>query len=367
MFDKKNINQLKDYLKKLKKQKMTPVIVRAIIRIKALIAYYKGNSIKNISQCFDINEKSLKAWIKNFEIGGVETINDEKRSGRPVKLPKEQQEELKKMIEENKNRVWVSRHIYNYLIISYGIIYSVKYLPELLNKLGMSYHKTVHFLIKRDNEKRREWIQKKLPEIYREKIEAGWRIFYQDEVGFQTDGTLTYTWGTRGEKIEIENYGRHGRVNLIGAFELGTGIFYGILTSFGVNAMRFRRFICHLKREMRTDKILLICDNARFHKAKWLTQWIAAQSEWLRLEFLPAYSPDFNPIERLWKWMKGEFTHNKCWKTKKALYKYLSDIISKISSYADSLKSVMNKENKRFEEICRHYEVPVIPQFDMAA
>jgi len=32
-----------------------------------------------------------------------------------------------------------------------------------------------------------------------------------------------------------------------------------------VNAMRFRRFICHLKHEMRTDKILLICDNASFH------------------------------------------------------------------------------------------------------
>ena len=57
----------------------------------------------------------------------------------------------------------------------------------------------------------------------------------------------------------------------MGAFELGTGLFYGVQTSFKVNAMRFRRFICHLKHEMRTDKILLICDNASFHKAKWLT------------------------------------------------------------------------------------------------
>jgi putative transposase len=94
---------------------------------------------------------------------------------------------------------------------------------------------------------------------------------------------------------------------LIGAFESGTGLFYDVQTTFKVNAMRFRRFIRHLKRQMRTDKILLICDNARFHKAKWLTAWAEAQKEWLYLAFLPAYSPDFNPIERLWRWMKTEY------------------------------------------------------------
>jgi len=150
------------------------------------------------------------------------------------------------------------------------------------------------------------------PEIYRKKIEEGWRIFYQDEVGIQTEGTLGHTWGPRGKKTEIKNYGRHGRMNLIGAFELGTGIFHGVMTSFRVNAMRFRRFICHLKRVMRGEKILFICDNASFHKAKCLTEWVERNKAWLKIEFLPAYSPDFNPIECLWRWLKTEFTHNKC-------------------------------------------------------
>jgi len=101
----------------------------------------------------------------------------------------------------------------------------------------------------------------------------------------------------KGETIEIDNYGRRGRMNLIGAFELGTGQFYGVLTSFRVNAQRFRRFLCHLKREMRTDKLILICDNASFHKAKWFKQWYQQQTDWLHIEFLPGYSPDFNPIE----------------------------------------------------------------------
>ena len=44
-----------------------------------------------------------------------------------------------------------------------------------------------------------------------------------------------------------------------------------------------------LKKEMRTEKILLICDNASFHKAKWLTEWVETNSNWLQLRFLRIY------------------------------------------------------------------------------
>jgi transposase len=47
------------------------------------------------------------------------------------------------------------------------------YLPQLLKKLGLSFHKAETTLIKRDSEKCRVWIQETLPEIYRKKIEAG--------------------------------------------------------------------------------------------------------------------------------------------------------------------------------------------------
>jgi transposase len=311
--------------------------------------------------------KSLKKWIKKFETYGVGELEDKEREGRPRKLEEDKLKELKEIIEKQNQRIWVARHIHELLVLTFGVVYSVKYIPELLKQIGLSYHKAVHHLIKKNNEKRRQWIQEKLPEIYGKKIEEGWRIFYQDEVGFQSEGTLGYTWGPKGKKIEIANYGRHGRMNLIGALELGTGKFYGVLTSFRVNAMRFRRFIVHLKREMRTDKILLICDNASFHKAKWLTEWVKMQKEWLILEFLPAYSPDFNPIERLWRWMKTEFIHNKCWKNKKALKQDLLKILAEMPLHADALKSLMKKENERFETICEYYQVPFVEQFNIAA
>ncbi len=345
----KALNKLRTQLRKVKKQKNpSPSTIRTIIRLKALIAYYKGNNITLIASCYDFSEKSLKNWIKRFESFGGDSMEDDPRNGRPTKLPQKEREELIKMIEENSQKVWIARYVYHILATSFNVVYSVKYIPELLKKLGLSFHKAIHFLVRKDSEKRKEWIKERLPKIYEERIKNGWRIFYQDEVGFQTEGTLAYTWGKKGKKIEIKNYGRHGRMNLIGAFELGTGVFHGIITSFMVNACRFRRFICHLKRKMRTDKILLICDNASFHKAKWFTEWEKSQGSWLKLEFLPAYSPDFNPIERLWRWMKTAFIHNKCWKTKGLLKKYLREVLVKLPSYREDMKSLMKKENERF-------------------
>ena len=328
--------------------------IRGLLRVKALIAYYKGISPSVIAQCYEINEKTLKHWVDRFENGTP--LDDLPRSGRPSKLPEEKQEELRQMIAGQNQRVWVARHVYTLLLTTFQVCYSVRYLPEFLRNLGFSFHKAVHTLIRCDNEKRKKWIQETLLALYADKIKHGWRIFFQDEVGFQTEGTLAYSWGPQGEKIDIPNYGRHGRVNLIGAFELGTGTFYGVLTQFRVNAMRFRRFLCHLKHEMPTDKIMLICDNASFHKAKWLTKWVATQKEWLRLAFLPAYSPDFNPIERLWRWIKSEYLHNRCWKSLANLKTYMVEIMEKIKQKPAELTSVMHQEIQRLNAVFAFYE-----------
>jgi transposase len=330
--------------------------VRSILRVKTLIAYYKGMSPEVIAECYEITQKTLKNWVKRFE--SDEQLDDFPRSGRPCKLPKEKQEELRQKIKEQNQRIWVARHVAALIMSMFQVCYSVAYLPEFLRKLGLSFHKALHELIKRDNEKRKQWIQETILELYADKVKEGWRIFFQDEVGFQTEGTLAYTWGVKGEKIEIKNYGRHGRVNLMGVFELGTGTFYGILTQFRVNSCRFRRFLCHLKHEMRTDKIMLICDNARFHHAKWLTEWVSNQKEWLRLEFLPAYSPDFNPIERLWRWIKSEYIHNRCWESQAQLRTYLADVLEKLAHKPDELISVMRAEIQRLNTVFEFYETP---------
>ena len=55
--------------------------------------------------------------------------------------------------------------------------------------------------------------------------------------------------------------------------------------------------------------------------------------------------------------MKTEYTHNRCWASKMQLKKYLQDVLQKIPAQAESIKSVMKKENERYQEICDFYQV----------
>jgi transposase len=352
------LTTLQSAYQQLKKKGLkTNAEVREMLRLKALMAYYQDVPLPTIAKCYGVQLKSLKTWIKRFEAGG--TVAEQARSGRPPKVTAEQLVQLKTAMAEDNQRVWTARHIYFWLKITFSLCLSVRYLPELLRSLGLSYHKAMHILHKKNEAKRKIWIQETLPALHAQAVKEGWRLFYLDETGFQTEGTLAYSWGPKGERIEIKNYGRHGRVNLMGALEFGTGIFYGLLTLFKVKAVRFRRFLCHLKREMRSDKLLLIADNASFHKAKWLQQWYQEQTDWLRLEFLPAYSPDFNPIERLWQWLKEEYTHNHCWNSQAALRKHLQHMLQQLPERTDEIKGCMRLEMERFKDIFDAYETPL--------
>ena len=54
--------------------------------------------------------------------------------------------------------------------------------------------------------------------------------------------------------------------------------------------------------------IHVFCDNARYYRNKAVLEYLKTSK--IRLHFLPPYSPNLNPIERLWKWMKERVIYN---------------------------------------------------------
>ena len=59
--------------------------------------------------------------------------------------------------------------------------------------------------------------------------------------------------------------------------------------------------------------IHVFLDNARYHHAKLVQQWLARSGCRVRLHFIPSYCPHLDPIERLWGLMHRHCTHNKCY------------------------------------------------------
>jgi transposase len=81
-------------------------------------------------------------------------------------------------------------------------------------------------------------------------------------------------------------------------------------------AESFKVFLQKLLRaRKRRKKILVILDNARYHHARNLRSWLKKNRRHIELLFLPPYSPDLNPIERVWKLARRLCTHNQYFRT----------------------------------------------------
>ena len=74
----------------------------------------------------------------------------------------------------------------------------------------------------------------------------------------------------------------------------------------------------------------VVWDGAPYHRAKLVTQ--AASALGIRLQPLPAYSPDFMPVEHLWQWLREELTYHTCYDSQQELIDAVADFQNQINA-----------------------------------
>ncbi len=102
-------------------------------------------------------------------------------------------------------------------------------------------------------------------------------------------------------------------------------------------------FIKHLKKVLQTyrdaPKIIMVVDNVPFHHSRKLKEWLKQHPK-LELIYLPPYSPELNPIERVWWWMRKKITHNRYVKSLKERKKIFWQMFSHYLVPNEKLKQV---------------------------
>ena len=122
-------------------------------------------------------------------------------------------------------------------------------------------------------------------------------------------------WAPEQEKLAIEQTSGRQRINVHGAIDLETGRtrMIEVETVDAVSTIRLLESIEAFYPMLALIHVFL--DNARYHHAKLVQDWLSRPDCRIRLHFIPAYCPHLNPIERLWGVMHKHVTHNKCYAT----------------------------------------------------
>lgn len=117
-------------------------------------------------------------------------------------------------------------------------------------------------------------------------------------------------WAKKGQQPLIKTPGGRKGINIIGVVDPATGrVFAEFVDSLKTD--EFQRFLQQVLAEFGgLHKIWIILDNARVHHAKALQLFLQEVQGALELIYLPSYSPDLNVIERLWRLLRKEVTHN---------------------------------------------------------
>lgn len=126
-------------------------------------------------------------------------------------------------------------------------------------------------------------------------------LWFQDETAFWADPPPYRVWAEKGTVPVVPRFNSHARCNVMGAVRPTGGDALTLIVSHG-NARIMQIFINELHRYLDPKKrTIMIMDNAPFHKKD--------DMEWGKIEplYLPAYSPELNPIEELWLQMKKTF------------------------------------------------------------
>jgi transposase len=255
-------------------------------------------------------------WIAAFLVKRLDSLTYRKSSGRPPKLTKTQRAQLKEVIKAGpqaagfQTACWTSVLIQQVIYQEFGVMYNRHYVCELLHNLGFSYQKAKFVAAGQDANRRRRWMQGRWPRIRRKAKKRRALLLFEDEASFSQGGSLSYTWAPKGQQPIIKTSGKHSTYKVFGAIDFFTGwsFYQGITENF--NSQTYQAYLQKLL-SATSRHIFLIQDGASYHTSKSTKLFFARHRHRITVYQLPSYSPDYNPIEYLWKNVKKQATHNK--------------------------------------------------------
>ena len=303
---------------------------RTCDRIKAVLAYDDGYSYAEISSILLLDNETIRRHIDGYV--HHQKLNTE-NGGSISKLTKDEAQELLAHLDET---IYLHvKDICAYVKQTSKKNYSVSGMTKWLLKNNFC-HKKPHGVPAKANQEKQEAFMKAYAALKAASTEDS-PIYFGDSVHPQHQTQAVYGWIKKGVRKAVKMTACQKRVNIIGAINLATHqVVYQQVDWVNFDSLKiFAIKLCEANPKATT--INLILDNAGYHKSKEFTAFIKTTK--IKIHYLSPYSPNLNPIERLWKVMREKVTYNRYYEKFSEFKKSLLDFFENINGYQEILKS----------------------------
>jgi transposase len=316
---------------------------RAKIKLLAIRLHSLDMPHGQIAAALNISNDTVTSYLKAFRKGGVAELI-ENRHFRPTSSVEAFLDDITRSLSDSP--VATAKEAAHRIKQITGVQLSEDQARRIMKRVGMAYRKTASIPGGADPQMQLIFLQEELIPRLEEAREGKRRVFFVDAAHFVLGAFLGMIWCLT--RVFVRTGCGRQRYSVLGAVETRDHDLVSVRTTGSVNAQTVCELIEKIARKYPTEAITLVMDNARYQRNAKVLECSAHNG--IELLFLPAYSPNLNLIERVWRLVKSRTLRNK----------YFPDFATfrgSIDSFMDSLngtnrhllKSLITENFQTFE------------------
>jgi len=313
-------------------------------RFQAIKLRKKGWKVNDIAEAFGLLRTSVSHWFMKVNRHGIESLKRRKAKGKEPKLTMEDRTKILSWLKQSaidfgfENPLWTGKRVQQLIKKQLGKSLHVTNVREWLRKWNLTNQKPEHLATQRDERTVKRWLKNEWPKIKEHCRRWQAMLYFMDESGVSLTAVMGKTWAPKGKTPVVRTTGRRGGLCVTSAISPAGKMTFRIEKE-KVNADKHIEFLIQIMKQHSNRKIIVIEDNAPSHIAHAVKSFVASQSNRIAIYYLPPYSPELNPDEHVWAYLKAhQLKTHQALTTKelKHLVKRKMQVIQRKSSLIDS-------------------------------
>jgi transposase len=281
------------------------------LRVRAVQALLEGIPASQVSQAYQVDRTTLYRWRMRYEQAeGTQGLFRAPGSGRPRKLQEFTPQHWRDIVLKPASAFgfetdfWTAKRLHQVVTDQWAVDVTVRTILRRLQEAGLTYQKPTREYCEADPVARQEWLRNTLPKI-RSAIQEYRAILYcEDEASISLTALLGKTWALRGQTPKQKVTGKRGSVPVMSAINAQGRLVFRLYDK-RITSMEVIEFLGQLLQQHPRRHLVVVMDQAPPHTSKQTAAFIAGQRR-LHVLHLPAYSPDWNPDEKVWNHLKHQ-------------------------------------------------------------
>ena len=316
-------------------------------RVQAVVLAKQGRTAQDIADALGCSLKAVKNWVAQYNRGGIAALHERPRRGRPPLLDPQQYPRLKQRLDapprpEDGVCVFRGRDVRRILEQEFGVLISLQAVYDLLQRFGYS-----NLMPRPQHEDANPEVQAFFKEIVVEQIDAiatehpdqELRVCFEDEARFGTQGTITRVWAPKGSRPRAVRQNGREWLYVLMAVCVSTGAASALIMP-ELNTGVVNLFLEQFSRELPAGvHAVLLWDGAGYH-----TGGDLVVPSNVSLIQLPPYSPELNPVENLWHYLRSHHWSNREYEGYEGLRREAVRSLCAVREDAETLKSICNAD-----------------------